>query len=74
MILAKIVDGHDLALGRALWIADADPETAARIVAAGVVRGPRVGVAYAGADWAGRPWRFGVRGHPSLSRPFPVEP
>jgi DNA-3-methyladenine glycosylase len=31
-----------------------------------IVRGPRVGVAAA----AGRRWRFGLAGHPSLSRPF----
>ena len=35
----------------------------------GVVVGPRVGVAYAGAEWAARPWRFAVRGSPALSRP-----
>ena len=35
-----------------------------------IVRGPRVGVAYAGSGWADRAWRFGIRGHPSLSRPF----
>ena len=35
-----------------------------------VVRGERIGVEYAG-EWARRPWRFGVRGHPALSRPFP---
>jgi DNA-3-methyladenine glycosylase len=35
-----------------------------------IVRGPRIGVAYAGPGWADRPWRFGLRGHPSLSRPF----
>jgi DNA-3-methyladenine glycosylase len=29
----------------------------------------RVGVAYAGPDWAGRPWRFAVAGHPSVSGP-----
>ena len=37
---------------------------------AGIARGPRIGVAYAGSGWADRPWRFGFRGHPSLSRPF----
>ena len=37
-----------------------------------VAVGPRIGVAYAGPDWAGRPWRFGLAGHPSLSRPFPA--
>jgi DNA-3-methyladenine glycosylase len=32
----------------------------------------RVGVAYAGEEWAARPWRFSVAGHPSVSRPSPV--
>jgi DNA-3-methyladenine glycosylase len=32
----------------------------------------RVGVAYAGEDWAGRPWRFAIAGHPSVSGPAPV--
>ncbi len=32
-----------------------------------IVAGPRVGVAR-GVD---RPWRFGIPGHPALSRPFP---
>jgi DNA-3-methyladenine glycosylase len=34
-----------------------------------IVRGPRVGVAYAGEEWAGRPWRFAVEGSPSVSAP-----
>jgi DNA-3-methyladenine glycosylase len=29
----------------------------------------RIGVAYSGADWAGRPWRFTIAGHPSVSGP-----
>jgi DNA-3-methyladenine glycosylase len=37
-----------------------------------VVAGPRVGVSYAGPEWATRPWRFGIAGHASLSRPFPT--
>lgn len=36
-----------------------------------IVRGPRIGVDYAGL-WAGKPWRLGIRGHPSLSRAFPA--
>jgi DNA-3-methyladenine glycosylase len=32
---------------------------------------PRVGVAYAGEDWAARPWRFAIAGHPSVSSPAP---
>ena len=40
-----------------------------------VVAGPRVGVAYAGADWAARPWRFAIAGSPALSGPrMPVPP
>lgn len=36
-----------------------------------VVSGARVGVAYAGDDWASRPWRFAIAGHPSVSGPRP---
>jgi len=36
-----------------------------------IVAGPRVGVGYAGPDWAGRPWRLSIAGHPSVSRPRP---
>jgi DNA-3-methyladenine glycosylase len=34
-----------------------------------VVTGPRVGVGYAGPEWADRPWRFADGGSPSVSRP-----
>jgi DNA-3-methyladenine glycosylase len=55
----------------------ADPED--RIAAEGTTFGPRVGVAYAGDDWAARPWRFAIAGHRSLSTPAtggraPAEP
>jgi DNA-3-methyladenine glycosylase len=36
-----------------------------------IVAGPRVGIAYAGADWIERPWRLSIAGHPSVSRPRP---
>jgi DNA-3-methyladenine glycosylase len=35
-----------------------------------VATGPRIGVDYAGPEWAARPWRFGIVDHASLSRPF----
>ena len=44
-------------------------EEGASIAARQVVRGPRIGVDYAGA-WAAKPWRLGWRDHPGLSRPF----
>jgi len=34
-----------------------------------VLRGPRVGIEYAG-PWATKPWRLGLRGSTALSRPF----
>jgi DNA-3-methyladenine glycosylase len=37
-----------------------------------IVAGPRVGIAYAGPDWARQPWRLSIAGHPSVSRPRPV--
>ena len=30
---------------------------------------PRIGITYAGPDWASRPWRFAIAGHPSVSGP-----
>jgi DNA-3-methyladenine glycosylase len=36
-----------------------------------VIVSSRVGVAYAGPDWAERPWRFSISGHPSVSGPRP---
>lgn len=60
------LDGADLLKGQRLWLASPTPGPAPRVVA-----GPRVGVDYAGPEWSARPWRFGVAGHPSLSRPFP---
>lgn len=70
LCVAMAVDGefqaHDLTVAGLLWIA-APPAGAPR---PSIVRGPRVGVAHAGPPWAGLPYRFGVAGHPALSRPF----
>lgn len=65
------LDGADLTRPGALWLAAAPPDVQAALAAAGISSGPRIGVAYAGPGWADRPWRFGWRGHPALSRPFP---
>jgi DNA-3-methyladenine glycosylase len=39
-----------------LWVEDAG----FRPARGEVLRGPRVGVAYAGPEWAGKPWRFAL--------------
>ncbi len=67
----RSLGGVDLLHDERLWLARATPGVAN---APEVVSGPRIGVAYAGPDWATRPWRFGIAGHRSLSRPFPTSP
>ncbi len=61
------LDGTDLTEAGPLWLEAGEP------VGDEIARGPRIGVAYAGPDWAARTRRFGLRGHPALSRPFPPE-
>lgn len=58
-------DGHDLTLGEGLWLAS---PPAGESVAREITSGPRIGINYAG-EWAARPWRFWIAGHPSVSRP-----
>jgi DNA-3-methyladenine glycosylase len=65
------LDGVDLTIAGRLWLAHPVADLMETLLGRGVVCGRRIGVAYAGPEWAERPWRFGVRGHPSLSRPFP---
>ena len=62
--------GDDLLTAGRLWLAT--PPTP--VADAEVVSGPRIGVDYAGPEWARRPWRFGVTASPSLSHPFPAAP
>jgi DNA-3-methyladenine glycosylase len=61
----RTLNRADLTAPGPLYIARGEP-----VAARGIVRGERIGVDYAGA-WARKPWRFGVRGEPALSRPFP---
>jgi DNA-3-methyladenine glycosylase len=49
-------------------LAHGDLFIAAAAVAPRIARGPRIGIAYAGA-WASRPLRFWWRDHPAVSRP-----
>jgi DNA-3-methyladenine glycosylase len=49
-------------LGDQVFLLDAP-----RVPAAAVARGPRIGVDYAG-EWAHKPYRLWIRGHPHVSR------
>lgn len=68
----RSLDGLDLLSDDRLRLAE--PGTGQARLGPGeqVVAGPRVGVSYAGPEWATRPWRFGIASHASLSRPFPA--
>jgi DNA-3-methyladenine glycosylase len=62
--------GADLCAATAPLRLERDPaDPADNVSAMAVAVGPRVGVAYAGPDWAARPWRFAVAGHRSVSGP-----
>ena len=60
-------NGLDLLTDERLWLG-ADPNGS--LADTDIVAGTRIGVDYAGPDWAARPWRFGVAGSRALSRPF----
>jgi len=65
-------NGADLTIGPLRLVA-ADAAMGAADAALGgvsapVVRGPRIGVAYAGEPWASIPWRFHAAGDLSVSR------
>ncbi|HZN93333.1 MAG TPA: DNA-3-methyladenine glycosylase [Myxococcales bacterium] len=53
-------------LGERLFILDAP-----KVPASSVARGPRIGVDYAG-EWAGKPYRLWILGHPHVSRGPPT--
>lgn len=58
--------GTDLTLDTQLYLA----EPARDVPTHEIVAGRRIGVEYAGEAWSQRPWRFGLKGHPSLSHSF----
>jgi DNA-3-methyladenine glycosylase len=62
--------GVDLCAADAPLRLERDPADPADAVAAdAIASSSRVGVAYAGPDWAGRAWRFTIAGHRSVSGP-----
>ncbi len=68
MDIDRRLDSHDLTTGVSIWIGDDQYwQLASRD---DIVVGSRVGVESAGPEATARPWRFGLRGSPALSRPF----
>jgi DNA-3-methyladenine glycosylase len=68
----RALDGRDLLVLGDLWLAQPAHDRPWLKAGEHIVSGPRIGVAYAGPEWAERPWRLGIAGHPALSRPFPA--
>jgi DNA-3-methyladenine glycosylase len=58
----RTLDGADL-LGDRVWIEEGEGP----VPRSSISCGPRIGIDYAG-EWAMKPWRFWLRGHPSVSR------
>jgi DNA-3-methyladenine glycosylase len=52
----KRLNGTDATTSKRMWLED----RGIRIPAAGIKKGPRVGVDFAGPYWAARPWRFWI--------------
>lgn len=52
----KKLDGIDATVSTDLWLEDRGVRVPPRFI----VKGPRIGVDYAGPYWAARPWRFWV--------------
>ena len=62
--------GADLCDPASVLRLERDPaDTADVVTPEGIAVTPRVGVAYAGDEWAARPWRFAIAGHRSVSGP-----
>jgi DNA-3-methyladenine glycosylase len=68
----RSLDGLDLLTDDRLRLAGPGTGPARLEPGEQVVVGPRVGISYAGPEWATRPWRFGIASHAALSRPFPT--
>jgi DNA-3-methyladenine glycosylase len=59
--------GIDMISDQRLWLAS---DGSASLSPGEILSGPRIGVDYAGPDWASRPWRFGIADSVALSKPF----
>jgi DNA-3-methyladenine glycosylase len=56
LAIDKKLDGANVADSRQIWIED----RGVRIPVRSILRGPRIGIAFAGEYWAARPWRFWI--------------
>jgi DNA-3-methyladenine glycosylase len=56
LAIDKTLDGVDATASDAIWLEDRGVRVASRHIRTG----PRIGVDYAGAYWAARPWRFWI--------------
>jgi DNA-3-methyladenine glycosylase len=63
LAIDRALDGHDLTLGTEVWLAEGSRQPTETVAA-----GSRIGVGYAGEEWAGLPWRFWLAGNRSVSR------
>jgi DNA-3-methyladenine glycosylase len=63
--ISRADTGRDLCDGASSLRIEAAPDGPAF----DVIATPRIGVAYAAEPWAGRPWRFAIAGHRSVSGP-----
>ncbi len=59
----KKLDRADATVSRQIWI----EHRGIRIPARAIRRGPRIGIDYAGAYWAARPWRFWIEKEVALN-------
>lgn len=65
MRMDKSFYGEDLTKSRRLWL----EERGGRVSRSHIMAGSRVGIDYAGAYWAGVPWRFYIKGNAAVSKP-----
>lgn len=56
LAIDRALNGADLVSGSELWIEDGGAHPG------GIVATPRIGVAYAGSEWASKPWRLVIEG------------
>lgn len=61
LTIDKALYGHDMTLGKQLWISAASHEDA-------IATGPRVGIDYAKPEHRDAPWRFWLKNNPWVSK------